>query len=250
MTNLKQLNLKPEIRMTKQIPGPNDAKTVVRFGWLIGAALLGCAACWWAAGFSLGLFFGGLFVTTVLLPAAVVEQPSFRGSITGFLAVVGIVSASWILAVVRTADTIGQILQTLVVLACYGLAVAGTSLALQRMFAPSIYAAAIAIIVGLAWLSWPVWLAPALSRRGMDGVIRSLVAIHPPLLVNGILTAEPAWTERSIAYHLTILNQDVPIELPRNCGVCAVVHGIPGAVLWGVAFVRRRVLQTPPSRLE
>jgi hypothetical protein len=124
------------------------------------------------------------------------------------------------------------------------------SILLARLRVPSVYASAVAIVLGLAWLSWPVWLAPALWRHGMDGVIRSLVAVHPPLVINGILTAEPAWTERSVAYHLTNLNQDVAIELPRNRVACAFVHGVFGLVLWGVAFMPRRVLQTPSGRLE
>jgi hypothetical protein len=115
---------------------------------------------------------------------------------------------------------------------------------------PSIFAAAVAIILGLAWLSWPVWLSPALARGGMDGVIRALVAVHPPLVANGILTAEAAWTERSVAYHLTNLNQDVPIAMPSNGLVCAAVHGVLGLVLWVVALARRGVLQTPPVRLQ
>jgi hypothetical protein len=103
-----------------------------------------------------------------------------------------------------------------------------------------IFAAATAVVLGLAWLTWPIWLSPILVRGGLGGVVQNLVKVNPPLTINGILTNEPAWTERSLAYHLTDLNQDVPIQLPANARACAALHGILGLVLWSAAMVRRR----------
>ena len=62
----------------------------------------------------------------------------------------------------------------------------------------------------------------------MGEIVQHLVAVHPPLAINGILTNEPAWTERSLAYHLTNLNQDVPIRLPANAAACAATAWNPG----------------------
>ena len=236
--------------MTNQIRNPSDEKVLVRFGCLIGVTIASCVACWWAAGFSLGLFFGGLFVVTFLLPAAVLEQPGIGRMIAGFLAIILPIAGAWLLAVMKTADTIGQLLQTIVVLLCFALAIAGIALALRRLGLPSIFAAAVAIVLGLAWLSWPVWLSAPLVRNDREGVVHLLVALHPPLVINGILTAEPAWTEHSVAYHLSDLNQDVAIDLPRNGAACAVLHGFLGLILWAVALVRRPVLQTTSPRLQ
>jgi hypothetical protein len=236
--------------MTNQIPNPNDGNVLVRFGCLIGATIACCVACWWAAGFSLGLFFGGLFIATFLLPTAVLEQPGVGRMIAGFLAIILPIAAAWIFAVQKTADTIGQVLQSIAVLLFFGLAIAGIALALRRVRLPSIFAAAAAIVLGLAWLSWPVWLSALLVSNDMEGVVRALVWVHPPLVINGILTAEPAWTEHSVAYHLSDLNQDVAIDLPRNCAACAALHGAFGLVLWAVSLVRRPVLQTTSSRLQ
>ena len=104
--------------------------------------------------------------------------------------------------------------------------------------------AGMAIVVGLAWLSWPVWLSAALVRGGFSGTVQNLVWLHPPLVINGILTGEPAWTERSLAYHLTDLNQDVPIRLPANVGQCVAVHGILGLVLWWAGLMQRSTHDT------
>jgi hypothetical protein len=131
-------------------------------------------------------------------------------------------------------------MQAVLVLAAYSMAIGGIALVLARAGCPVIFAAATAVVLGLAWLTWPIWLSPILVRGGLGGVVQNLVKVNPPLTINGILTNEPAWTERSLAYHLTDLNQDVPIQLPANARACAALHGILGLVLWSAAMVRRR----------
>jgi hypothetical protein len=65
--------------------------------------------------------------------------------------------------------------------------------------------------------------------------VEILAEIHPPLVANGILSNEPAWTEQSLAYHLTNLNQDIPLGLPTTATPCAAAHLLAGMVLWGAA---------------
>ncbi len=49
----------------------------------------------------------------------------------------------------------------------------------------------------------------------------------------------------SLAYHLTNLNQDVPIRLPSNPIACTATHGIIGILFWtagyGIARKPRRL---------
>ena len=116
----------------------------------------------------------------------------------------------------------------------------GIALILARARLPVVFAAAVAIVLGLAWLTWPIWLSTNLVNGGLSGAVQKLVKVSPPLTINGILTNEPAWTERSLAYHFTDLNQDVPIQLPANAGACAALHGSLGFVLWLAAMVRWR----------
>jgi hypothetical protein len=221
--------------MTNQIRNPNDESAFVRFLLLFVFSLSAMAACGWAAGSSLELFFGGLFVVTFLTPAGVLQQKTFVAAIGGLIAVVAPVAGIWLIAVFETADTFWQWLEATMVLAAYALAISGIALALARAKLRAVFAAAMAILVGLAWLAWPVWLSSALVRGGFSGTVQHLVWLHPPLVINGILTGEPAWTERSLAYHLTDLNQDVPIRLPANAAVCLAVHGVVGLILWWFA---------------
>ena len=222
--------------MTNQIRNPNDENAFIRFLSLFVLSLIASAACVWAAGSLLGLFFGGLFVATFLTPAGVLQQKNLVAAIGGLIAVVAPVAGVWLIAVFESADTFGQWIETTMVLAVYALAIGGIALALTRAKLPPVFASALAILLGLAWLSWPVWLSTALVRGGFSGTVQHLVWLHPPLAINGILTAEPAWTERSLAYHLTDLNQDVPIRLPSNAWPCVAIHGVMALIFWWVGF--------------
>ncbi|MGD0390651.1 MAG: hypothetical protein ABSC42_17035 [Tepidisphaeraceae bacterium] len=222
--------------MTNQIRNPNDERTFIRFPLLFVLSLIATAACAWAAGSSLGLFFGGLFVVTFLTPAGVLQQKTLVAAALGFIVVMAPVAGVWLIAVFETEDTFWQWIEATMVLAVYALAIGGIALALARAKLPAVFAAALAILVGLAWLTWPVWLSGALVRAGFSGTVQHLVWLHPPLAINGILTGEPAWTERSLAYHLTDLNQDVPIRLLGKAGACLAVHGVLALMLWWVGF--------------
>jgi hypothetical protein len=230
--------------MTNQIRNPNDESAFLRFLWLIAGSLLASAACGWAAAGSLGLFFGGLFTVTFLTPAGVLQQKTRVAAIGGLTAVVGPVAGTWLIAVFESADTIGQWVEATMVLAAYALMISGIALALARVKLPTVFAAGLAILLGLAWLAWPVWISGTLVRGGFGGIVQNLVWLHPPLAINGILTGEPAWTERSLAYHLTDLNQDVPIRLPANAAACLAVHGVLGLVLWRVGVMQRSTRDT------
>jgi hypothetical protein len=231
--------------MANQIRNPNEEMIFIRCICLVGASLAGCAACWWAAGTSLGLFFGGLFLVTFLTPAAILEQKEFRGIALSLAASVGPIAATWLIADLKTSDTIGQWIEATTVLIAYTLAIAGIAVLLSACKLPEIFAAAIAIILGLAWLTWPVWLSATLVNHEANSAVENLVKLHPPLVINGILTGEPAWTEMSLAYHLTNLNQDVPIRLPSSVIPCAALHAIIGIGFWlaakGIAKKARRL---------
>ncbi|HEX4056592.1 MAG TPA: hypothetical protein VHX86_20215 [Tepidisphaeraceae bacterium] len=154
----------------------------------------------------------------------------------GLAAVAGPVAAVWLAAVFRTHGTIAQWFETIWVLSAYALAIGAIALVLAAMRFPEIFAAAVAIVIGVAWLTWPVWLSSNLVNRGATRIVNDLVKVHPPLVINGILINEPAWTERSIAYHLTDLNQDVPVALPSGPAACVAVHALIGLGLWAVAW--------------
>jgi hypothetical protein len=223
--------------MTNQPPNPNDEGGFARLAVIFAASLGAMGACWWAAGPSLGLFFGGLFVATFLTPASALANHVSR-SLVGFLTVVIPIAAVWLCTALKTSNTPPQLAQAILILIVYVLAISGIALLAARIGIPKLFASAFAIVLGLAWLTWPVWLAGNLLEAGHASAIQNLVAIHPPLTINGVLLGEPAWTERSVAYHLTNLNQDVPIQLPQNAARCAAVHGMIGVSLWIAAWSR------------
>lgn len=95
---------------------------------------------------------------------------------------------------------------------------------------PPCMAGGVALSFVFAWLFWPIWLraAPPL-----------LVAVHPLLALNGVLSARLGfWTEQPVFYQITSLGQDVPFQLPTTpwacvgaqAGVAMVMLTIP--VLW------------------
>jgi hypothetical protein len=105
----------------------------------------------------------------------------------------------------------------------------------------------ICVILGTAWLSWPIWLSQGLSHLGPT-FTRFLVAIHPPLTANGVLISETPWTERTLAYQLTNLNQDIPIRLPENAFLCILFHlAVAAFFLVAMKLVWRLQCQKAPN---
>jgi hypothetical protein len=96
------------------------------------------------------------------------------------------------------------------------------------------FASAIATILALAWLTWPVWLSPRLTGPSAATTVKYLTWMHPLFAVNGVLTNLGAWSHLPIAYrYLTTLGQDVPYALPTSIWPAALVHLVLGiAVAW------------------
>jgi len=149
------------------------------------------------------------------------------------------IAVVWTIALLQTPDTAGQWALLVLVLAAYAIAMAGVALAAMRLGLGSVIASAVAMVLGLAWLSWPIWLAPQFDRLSTTFIDR-LVAVHPPLVANGVLAAEPPWTHRTLAYHLTRLNQDIPTALPTSVIPCVALHLAIGGMLMALSVIRRR----------
>src|SRR5438876_1142672 len=65
---------------------------------------------------------------------------------------------------------------------------------------------AVVVILCLAWLSWPIWLAPALrGRASAERIVAVLVAANPIFAIQGaLLRSFPVpWAQYRIAYRLT-----------------------------------------------
>jgi hypothetical protein len=208
--------------------------------FLLGVAALATFACYLAAGPTLGFFFGGFFVATFLIPAAALAPIKLLIALDGTAAIVLGIAMVWIIAVFQTADTAVEWLLVVITLASYGLCIAGLARALSRLNIQEYLAMAAVVLLGLAWLTWPVWLAPNLGKTQSQSVVNLLAAVHPPLTTNGILTNESAWTEHTIAYQLTNLNQDIPLRLPPTALPAVAFHLILAGGLFAISAVPRR----------
>jgi hypothetical protein len=212
-----------------------------RGGWFglgpllcVAASLVGYAV----AGPSLGLFFWGFCVLSFFVPAAVLAARDTREALIHIASTTAAVAIVWLVPVCQTPDTLAQWAQLVLVLASYGLAIGMVTLLAARTHMGFPLASGLAVLLGMAWLTWPLWFLPYLMRFS-TGTANFMVDIHPPLVANGILVSESPWTEKSLAYQLTSLNQDVPVELPKRGWLCIAVHGGLGMVLL-LTCARRR----------
>jgi len=205
-------------------------------------ALVTAGAAYCAAGPSLGLIIGGYLAVALLVPPFVASQDCIKKRIASSAAIVAGVATAWLtLLGSNRASAIEWIEVTLVLGASAILLTAIASLC-RRVGLSIAVTAAICTSLSIAWIAWPLWLSAPMSNGTLSSTaVAWLLRFHPILLSNGILTFTPPWTEQTIAYQLSILNQDVPINLPTNPG-----WFIGSAViLSGIVFVsvRRRIVR-------
>jgi hypothetical protein len=188
--------------------------------------------CYFAAGPTLGLFIGGFFVAAFFAPV-------------DWKTVAAGVALIWLIPLFQTADTFYEWLRLAALLICFAAAIASINFFLKSIGVHPTFSAAIATLLALAWLTWPIWLSPQIPDLS-DNLINNLVALHPPLVANGVLHAEAPWTERIIAYRLTRLNQDTPIHLPTRIWPSAALHLTIAALFFALGCgIRRFLIRTP-----
>lgn len=204
-------------------------------------AIAATATCEVAAGASLGVYFGGLFVLTLLVPPLVLGQPRIGWRIVSAAAVTVGVSAVWAVTAARSATSAGEWVAAAGVATAYTTALLGIASILSKPRLPIVLASAVTVMAGFAWMTWPIWLSPELRAQSQTRV-QWLVRLYPPLVLNGVLKQTAPWTEQTLAYHLTNLNQDVPFQLPDSAAACIAVHSAVGLALIGAscAPIRRR----------
>ena len=187
-----------------------------------------------AAGRSLGLVFGGQFIAVLVIPPLTAGRPRQRMPIA--YAAVGGIALVWLCLIGPNKATAFQWASITLILAALAITSTGLSTFLERLRFPTFLASALNITFMMTWLTWPIWLPPQLTNVDSHRLIDCLVQIHPPLASNGILTFTPPWTEQTIAYHLTILDQDVPIRLPATAWPSILAHFLLGTVLLAVIY--------------
>jgi hypothetical protein len=187
------------------------------------------AGIYWAAGWSLGTFIGGLLVTTLLVPLATAAHEQLRDRLLALTMTVTPIVVLWLLATCQTETRLSEWAGCAAVLMTYATALAGLSAALHTIRLSATVSAALTVVVGLAWLTWPIWLSRTWNGEASAPAIARWAAVHPALVIQ--IPNLGAWPEQSIAYHLTDLNQNVSYEAPPSVWKCVLTHGIASVLL-------------------
>jgi hypothetical protein len=183
---------------------------------ITAAFCAGLTAVTLPAGSSLAVFFGGIIALAVCVPigASVIFKPLDRLCLT--LLCGGSVGLVWLI------PAAGNWLSCTAIALAFAASLAGLTSLLRRLHFNDTFAPAVVILLAIAWLSWPIWLSPALEGR--QALVDWLVPAHPLLAINAQVLHLGIWTERPMMYRWTILNQDVSYQMPTNPLWCIIVH--------------------------
>lgn len=194
------------------------------------------AWCWWAAGSGLGLFLGAPLLATLYVPPLVLAEEG-RGRWLAVIASASGATLVWVVAATSADVTAWELLRCCVVLAAYVWALGGAASLLALARFPRPLAPGVPTILGLLWLTWPVWLSHWLTQ----GVVTWLVPGHPLIAINSVLKHLGTWDRAPLAYRaLTVLNQDVPYRLPRGILWAVLLHLLIGAPGMALVLQQRR----------
>ena len=196
---------------------------------------------WFAVfiGRNLGLFFGGLVLATALAPPLVVAEKRLPHQLSIVAGIVGAIGIVWLSCVFNDTISLWEWSRVTLVLLTYTLAISAIGLLISRVRIPP----AVVIVLSFAWLSWPIWLAPALrGRESSERVAAILIAANPTFAIQGALSNSfpVPWAQHRIAYRLTNIGDDIPYEMPTSILRCVIAHGIIAAIAMLAAHWPRR----------
>ena len=208
--------------------------SVALFPFLI--ALLSAIACYWASGNSFGLFIGGLVVVTIIVPIVSMAEALIVNRLVATAFVLCPICAVWLLGTSRAEIYVHEWFGSVLILAGYAIGLVGLAAGLRIARCSSVVSAAVSVIVGLLWLTSPIWLSVTWNGSDSEAGVARLVMLHPGMAINAQVDKLGAWSGQSVAYHLTVLQQDVMYALPHNYWPCLLFHSILGGALLGLAW--------------
>jgi len=203
--------------------------SVALFPFLL--TLLSAIACYGSTGPSLGLYIAGLVLATLLLPAFSMAEQTILDRLIAATAVVVPISAVWLFGKFHSETYLREWGKSTLVLEAYAIALVGLAAGLRWAKFPAIAAAALSVFIGLAWLTWPIWLSRTWDGESSAAGVARLVMFHPGMAINGQVATLGAWSEQSVAYHLTDLSQNVLYSLPTSIWPTVLFHTLFGGGL-------------------
>src|SRR5438552_16500575 len=133
---------------------------------ILWSFLLALSFSLWMAfsiGRNLGLFFAGLVLATILAPMLVAG----KNSISRCVSIAAAIALVWLSCVFNDAVTLSEWFRATLVLLFYTLSISGLAAVVSRFHIPP----AAIVLLALAWLSWPIWLAPWLRRESSEHIV-------------------------------------------------------------------------------
>jgi hypothetical protein len=212
--------------------------SVIAFPFLL--SLAAAIACYLSAGPTLGLFLGGLLMVTLLVPPLVMAEETLVNRLIAIGVSVTPFAVVWLFGAIHCDTRLTEWFACVFVLLAYAISLGGVSVGLRLIRCPAIASAALSVIAGLAWMTWPIWLSPTWKGGESEAGVARLVVCHPGITVNGQLLHLGVWTEQSVAYHLTDLSQNVSYSPARHPFPCVLLHGLLGATFFALQWVRQR----------
>ncbi|HEV8603818.1 MAG TPA: hypothetical protein VGQ99_00545 [Tepidisphaeraceae bacterium] len=179
-------------------------------------------------GRNLGLFFGGLVLASILAPMLTVAEEGLPNRASILAGIITAIALVWLTCIFNDTITLWEWSRATLVLLFYTLAISALAALLAKVRIPP----AAVVILSLAWLSWPVWLAPALHGQSSQRTVAALVVGNPTFAIQGALSRSfpVPWPQHRIAYRLTNIGDDIPYQMPTSILPSILGHGLPAAI--------------------
>ena len=206
-------------------------RTLKRSALPFALAAAAAMSAYFVAGDSLGFWLAGVAMLTALLPPLAAREVRPGDAVLSAGAVADGVGTVWFTAALLLPSlSLEQWFFAYLVLVAYGAALLGIVLATRHTLGPTV-AAALAVLVGFAWLTWPIWISPWLGGRASSMLVAWLAPVHPLFAINRVFIDQGVWTQQALMYRLTSLGQDAPLALPASVWPCVLVHAVMGMML-------------------
>ena len=241
----------------RRAPSPRSAVLRALFSPALISFVAGGAFAAWgylAAGKTLGALFAGAGAIPLIAPGIIVCARSEGECFRGFVSALAGIGTVWSISLSGSVRIL-EWLDCIIVLSTLGLAVCGLSIALLNLRINRSLAYAITIVLGLLWLTWPIWTATWLRGVDKQAIVDKLISVHPLFVINAAVARSlpVPWTQFRIAYTIMSVGQDTPFALPKNLAGCAWLHILVGLALAAAtgllkhALSRRDVDASPVS---
>lgn len=216
---------------------------VGRITWVIVfpllLATLSAIGCHLYAGASIGAYLGATVLVGMLLPPLVVVEKGWRERLAVWGGVCLPFLVHWLTIRGEMGARWSELLVCALVLAGWGLALAGICGALGR-YIPAALASTMTVVFALAWLTWPIYLSRTWEGNASARVVARWSVFNPAMQIDGVLAQRiGSWTNQSVAYQLTDLNQTFSYGSPGQTWLCILVCSALGALLFLPAGARK-----------